>query len=175
MRRLLLIFLIFSFLLLAMTKCIGCKKNFNNQGYPAHKKSCKPYKLALREGLQRISEHVQVAGPSNLNQQVTAEPPGEPPGLAEMEVDIVQVRYRNIVDKNLGIIILWYRNQPKSQHRSLIIENPADQIEKHDFRSDSRIYYPHVRRSLQLLYANLRLNLPSMKRRLYQQLNSKPS
>lgn len=147
MRRLLLIFLIFSFLLLAMTKCIGCKKIFNNQGYPAHKKSCKPYKLALRQGLRRISEHEKVAGPSNSNRQVMA----EPPGLAEMEVDIVQVRHYNIFNKNLEIIILWHRNRLKSQRRSLIIENPTDQIEKHGFRSDSRMYYPHVRRSLQLL------------------------
>ena len=175
MRRLLLIFLFFSFLLLAMTKCVGCKKNFNNQGYPAHKKSCKPYKLALREGLRRISEHEKVAGPSDSNQQITAEPPGEPPGLAEMEMDIIQVRYHNIFDKNLGIIILWHRNWPKSQRRSLIIENLADQIEKHGFRSDSRMYSLHVRRSLQLQYTNLRLNLPSMKRRRYQQSNSKLS
>ena len=54
MRRLLLIFFFFSFLLLAMTKCVGCKKNFNNQGYPAHKKSCKLYKLALRVGLRTV-------------------------------------------------------------------------------------------------------------------------
>ena len=44
-----------------------------------------------------------------------AEPPEEPPGLAEMEVDIIQVHYHNIFDKNLGIIILWHRNWPKSQ------------------------------------------------------------
>ena len=133
MRRLLLIFFFFSFLLLAMTKCVRCKKNFNIKGYPAHKKSCKPYKLVLREGLRRISEHEKVAGPSNSNQQIMAEPPGEPPGLAEMEVDIVQVRYHNIFHKKLGIIILWHRNRPKSQRRSLIIENPADQIEKYGF------------------------------------------
>ena len=69
----------------------------------------------LQEGLQQISEHEKVAGPSNSNQQIMAKPPGEPPGLAEMEVDIVQVHYHNIFDKNLGIIILWHRNWPKSQ------------------------------------------------------------
>ena len=74
-----------------------------------------------------------MASPSNSNQQIMAEPLGEPPGLAEMEVDIIQVCYHNIFDKNLGIIILWHRNWPKSQRQSLIIENLADQIEKHGF------------------------------------------
>ena len=175
MCRLLLIFLFFSFLLLAMMKCVGCKKNFNNQGYPAHKKSCKPYKLVLWEGLQWISEHEKVAGPSNSNQQIMAEPLGEPPGLAEMEVDIVQVRYHNIFDKNLGIIILCHRNQPKSQRQSLIIENLANQIKKHGFQSDSRMYSLHVCQLLQLRYVNPCLNLPSMKRQHYQQSNSKLS
>ena len=175
MCRLSLIFLFCSFLLLAMMKCIRCKKNFNNLGYLTHKKSCKPHKLVLWEGLRWISEHEKVAGPSNSNQQIMAEPPGEPPGLAETEVVIIQVHYHNIFNKNLGIIIFWHRNWPKSQQKSLIIENLANQIEKHSFQSDSRMYFLHVYQSLQLQYANLCLNLPSMKRQHYQQLNSKLS
>jgi inorganic pyrophosphatase len=74
-----------------MTKCIGCKKEFNNQGFPSHKKSCKLFKRAMRERLNKIPDYG--AGPSTSNEEMVTEPAGEPADLGEMLVDDVQVPF----------------------------------------------------------------------------------
>ena len=85
-----LILILFCFLLYTMTKCIGCKKEFNNQGFPSHKKSCKLFKRAMRERLNNIPDYG--AGPSTSNEEMVAESAGEPANLDDMIVDNVQVR-----------------------------------------------------------------------------------
>ena len=36
------------FLIYSMPKCIGCKKDFKSQGFPAHKKNCKQFKCKIK-------------------------------------------------------------------------------------------------------------------------------
>jgi hypothetical protein len=43
-----------------MTKCIGCKREFNHQGFPSHKKFCKAYKREIRTRLSNIPKNVPV-------------------------------------------------------------------------------------------------------------------
>jgi hypothetical protein len=66
-----------------MPKCIGCKKDFNSQGFSTHKKSCKPYKRAIKARLQNVTS----------NEEMVTEPAGEPADLGEMLVDDVQVPF----------------------------------------------------------------------------------
>jgi hypothetical protein len=91
MRRLFYLLIILTFLVYTMTKCIGCKREFNNQGYPSHKKSCKLFKRAMRERLNKIPDYG--AGPSTSNEEMVTEPAGEPADLGEMLVDDVQVPF----------------------------------------------------------------------------------
>jgi hypothetical protein len=72
-----------------MTKCIGCKREFNNQGFPSHKRACKLYKQAMRERLARIPDF----GPSTSKEEMVTEPVGEPADSGEMVLDNVQVRF----------------------------------------------------------------------------------
>jgi len=59
-------FLCFLFFLInTMPKCLGCKKEFKSQGFPAHKKSCKPYKREIKARLNNVPHSDLVAGPSN--------------------------------------------------------------------------------------------------------------
>lgn len=37
-----------------MPKCIGCKKDFKSQGFPAHKKSCKPFQREIKARLKNV-------------------------------------------------------------------------------------------------------------------------
>ena len=48
-----------------------------------HKKSCKPYKRAIRTRLQNVTS----------NKETATEPAGEPADLGEMLVDNVRVRF----------------------------------------------------------------------------------
>jgi hypothetical protein len=74
-----------------MTKCIGCKQNFKVQGYPAHKKSCKPYQREIRARLANISNLDLIPGPSVIPHDTQA---GEPENPGDMLVDEIQVRNR---------------------------------------------------------------------------------
>ena len=74
-----------------MTKCIGCKKEFNNQGFPSHKKACKLYKRAIRERLNNIAEYG--VGPSTSNVEMGTESAGCPVDLGEMILDDIQVPF----------------------------------------------------------------------------------
>jgi hypothetical protein len=56
----------FLFLLInSMPKCFGCKKEFQSQGFPAHKKFCNPYKRGIKARLTNVLDSNPVAGPSN--------------------------------------------------------------------------------------------------------------
>ena len=96
MRRLsgLLYLLLFYFLLYSMMKCIGCRKEFNNQGYPSHKKSCKQFKRAMRERLNNIPDYG--AGPSNSNEEMVIESAGCPADLGTILLDDVQVIFLSL-------------------------------------------------------------------------------
>ena len=48
-----------------MPKCLGCKKEFKVQGFPAHKKTCKPYRREIKACLTNVLDSDLVAGPSN--------------------------------------------------------------------------------------------------------------
>jgi hypothetical protein len=48
-----------------MPKCLGCKKEFKSQGFPAHKKSCNLYKRRIKAHLTNVLDSDLVAGPSN--------------------------------------------------------------------------------------------------------------
>ena len=72
-----------------MTKCIGCKKEFNNQGFPSHKKACNLYKRKMRERFNNVEEFG--AGPSTSNVEMMTESAGCPVELDEMILDDVQV------------------------------------------------------------------------------------
>ena len=48
-----------------MPKCIGCKNEFQSQGFPAHKRSCNPYKREIKARLTHVLDSNLVAGPSN--------------------------------------------------------------------------------------------------------------
>jgi hypothetical protein len=74
-----------------MTKCIGCKKEFNHQGFPSHKKFCKAYKREIRVRLSNIPE--VVAGPSISDEGILDREPGNPAGSDEMLMDDVQVSF----------------------------------------------------------------------------------
>lgn len=45
----------FLILINSMPKCIGCKKDFKSQGFPAHKKSCKPFKREIKARLNNVA------------------------------------------------------------------------------------------------------------------------
>ena len=48
-----------------MPKCLGCKKEFKPQGFPAHKRSCNLYKREIKARLTNVLDSDLVAGPSN--------------------------------------------------------------------------------------------------------------
>jgi len=83
----------FTFLLLflinTMPKCIGCKKDFNSQGFSTHKKSCKPYKRAIKAHLKNVPDLSSIPGPSN--DSMVLEDAEEPGGAGDMFVDDVLV------------------------------------------------------------------------------------
>jgi hypothetical protein len=83
-------FLCFIFFLInTMPKCIGCKKDFKSQGYPAHKRSCKWYKRQLKAGLAKLPDKLGlVPGPSD--EPVILEDVGEPGSAGNMLVDEVE-------------------------------------------------------------------------------------
>ena len=72
-----------------MTKCIGCKKDFNNHGYNSHKKACKLFKREMRGRLNNVADFG--AGPSTSNTEMMTESAGCPVELDEMILDDVQV------------------------------------------------------------------------------------
>lgn len=76
-----------------MPKCIGCKQYFKSQGYPAHKKSCKPYQREIRARLANVSNLGLIPGPSIIPQDI-----GELENLGDMHMlaDEIQVRNREI-------------------------------------------------------------------------------
>ena len=74
-----------------MTKCIGCKKEFNKQGFPSHKKACNLFKRAIRERLNNIPDYG--AGPSTTNKEMATESAGFPVDRQEMLLDDAQVRF----------------------------------------------------------------------------------
>ena len=74
-----------------MTKCIGCKKEFNNQGFPSHKKACKLFKRAMRERFNNIPDFG--TGPSTSDKEIVTESPGCPGDLGDILLDDVQVRF----------------------------------------------------------------------------------
>jgi hypothetical protein len=53
------------FLINFMPKCLGCKKEFKPQGFPAHKRSCNLYKRGIKARLTNVLNSDLVAGPSN--------------------------------------------------------------------------------------------------------------
>jgi hypothetical protein len=53
------------FLINSMPKCLGCKKEFKSQGFPAHKRSCNFYKREIKARLTKVVDSNLVAGPSN--------------------------------------------------------------------------------------------------------------
>jgi hypothetical protein len=48
-----------------MLKCFGCKKEFQSQGFQAHKSSCNSYKHEIKARLTNVLDSNLVAGPSN--------------------------------------------------------------------------------------------------------------
>jgi hypothetical protein len=72
-----------------MTKCIGCKKEFNHQGFPSHKKSRKAYKREIRARLSNVADYAP--GPTTDNEGVVTEDAGDPETLVEVSMDEVQV------------------------------------------------------------------------------------
>lgn len=58
-----------------MPKCIGCKKDFQSHGYPAHKRSCKQYKRQLKASLAKLPDKL-----------------GPVPGLSDEPVILEDVR-----------------------------------------------------------------------------------
>ena len=93
MRRLF-YFVLLLLLLFSMTKCIGCKKEFNHQGFSSHKKACNLFKRAMRERLNNIPEYG--VGPSSSNQEIVTQPGGELVDVDEMLVDDVQVPFSSL-------------------------------------------------------------------------------
>ena len=74
------------FLINTMPKCIGCKKDFNAQGFLTHRKSCKPYKRAIKARLQNVTS----------NEEMVTGTAGELADLGEMFVDDVQVPFSSL-------------------------------------------------------------------------------
>ena len=55
-----------------MTKCIGCKREFNQQGFPSHKKFCKAYKREIQTRLSNIPNNVPVGpDPGTFDHEAT--------------------------------------------------------------------------------------------------------
>ena len=74
-----------------MTKCIGCKREFNHQGFPSHKKFCKLYKREIRVRLSNISEFASDL--STSNEGMVAGDAEDLAGSVEIMVDNVQVLF----------------------------------------------------------------------------------
>jgi hypothetical protein len=74
-----------------MIKCLGCKRNFNQQGFPSHKNFCKSYKREIRGRLSKIPDFA--AGPSTSNEGAVAGDAGDLVGSVEMPVDDIQVPF----------------------------------------------------------------------------------
>jgi len=89
MHKILFIFTLVYFLLYTMTKCIGCKKEFNHQGFPSHKKSCKAYKREIRVRLRNVANYAP--GPNTSNEGVVTGDAGELMALVEIPMDELQV------------------------------------------------------------------------------------
>jgi hypothetical protein len=94
----------FFFLINIMPKCVGCKKDFKSQGFPAHKKSCKPYKRGLKARLNNVLDLAPVAGPSN--DTMILEDAGELGTAVDMLLDEVLVCNGHITDKKNLILLL---------------------------------------------------------------------
>ena len=81
---------LFTFLLVflsnTMPKCIRGKKDFNAQGFSTHRKSCKPYKHAIKTHSQNVT----------FNEEIVTETAGELADLGEMFVDNVQVLFSSL-------------------------------------------------------------------------------
>jgi hypothetical protein len=58
-----------------MPKCIGCKKDFQYHGFPAHKRSCKRYKRQLKASLAKLPDKLDLPDP--LDEPVILEDVGE--------------------------------------------------------------------------------------------------
>ena len=74
-----------------MTKCIGCKKDFNNHGYTSHKKACKLFKREMWEQLNNVADFG--AGSSTSNTETVTESAGCPVDFGEMLLDDVEVPF----------------------------------------------------------------------------------
>jgi hypothetical protein len=48
-----------------MPNCLGCKKEFKSQGFPAHKRSCNLFKREIKARLANVPDSDLGAGPSN--------------------------------------------------------------------------------------------------------------
>ena len=104
MRKLLVstFFICFLFLSInSMPKCIGCKKEFQSQGFPAHKRSCNPYKREIKARLT----NVLVAGPSNnttiqddVNDLGIAEDMDNVPAVSNGEINDHKKKTNSIID-----------------------------------------------------------------------------
>ena len=126
-----------------MTKCIGCKKDFNNHGYTSHKKACNLFKREMRERLNNIAEYG--AGPSTSNIELVTESAGCPVDLGEMLLDNEQVRFFISRKLNINLImVLRSRNLKKNQHHPRNIDNLGYPVEKQGSQNDTKIYFPHV-------------------------------
>ena len=81
------------FLTNTMPKCIGCKKDFQSHGYPAHKRSCKRYKRELKARLATLPDFGLLPGP--CNEPMILEDVGELGFAGDMRADEVQPEVGN--------------------------------------------------------------------------------
>ena len=70
-----------------MPKCIGCKKDFKSQGFPAHKRSCRQFKREIKARLRNIPNFKEIV-PEDT--EVVAD-------LGDMLVDEVQVCLKSCI------------------------------------------------------------------------------
>jgi hypothetical protein len=94
MHRLFYFLILLCFLLFFMTKGIGCKKEFNKQGFPSHKKACNFFKRAMRECLNKIPDYGAETSTSNI--ETATESAGCPVDLGEMLLDDEQVPFSSL-------------------------------------------------------------------------------
>jgi hypothetical protein len=119
-----------------MTKCIGCKKEFNHQGFPSHKRSCKAYKREIRARLSNIPDYAPGPGPSTSDEAMAIVVAGEP---EDVPADEVQVSSK---EKKLNYyVVTMLRNQKKSRRLPWSTENLVFPIEKQGSQNDFRIYF----------------------------------
>ena len=86
-----------------MPKCFGCKKEFQSQGFPAHKRSCNPYKREIKARLTNVLDSNLVAGPSN---ETTILDDVDDLGIAEDMDNVPAVSNGEINDKKKLILLL---------------------------------------------------------------------